>query len=244
MSHSHQEPTKRQPLNLHASNNDYSTSLILGALAPEHRDSLLHLGQERSYRKGQTLFSRGEDGDWILLIQQGEIEISVVSLNGRKSILNLMGKNDVLGEIALLDRRERSADAIARTDVKGIVLQRATVIDFLEKNTDACFSLIETLCARVRNASSMFETMALTSAGARLARCLLRLSEKWGVPADDGAVRIDHTISQSDLGEFSGLARENVNRYIKTWAGDGLLSFNKGEITLFDNERLREIAEM
>ncbi|UCB55978.1 MAG: Crp/Fnr family transcriptional regulator [Thiotrichales bacterium] len=231
-------------MNQHTSDNDYSTSLIFGAMSQAHRDSLLKLGQERSYKKGQTLFSRGEEGDWILLIQQGVVEISVVALNGRKSILNLMEKNEVLGEIALLDRRQRSADAVAKTDVTGIVLQRGTVIDFLKKNTDACFSLIETLCARVRNASSMFETLALTSAGARLARCLLRLSEKWGVPAADGAVRIDHNISQTDLGEFSGLARENVNRYIKTWSGDGLLSFNKGEITLFDNARLREIAEL
>ena len=226
------------------SDNDYSTSLIFGALAQEHRDSLVNLGEHREYEKGQTLFLRGEDGDWILLIQQGVVEISVVALNGRKSILNLMKKNEVLGEIALLDRRKRSADAVAKTRVTGIVLQRGAVIDYLKQNTDACFSLIETLCARVRNASGMFETLALTSAGARLARCLLRLSEKWGVPAADGAVRIDHNFSQTDLGEFSGLARENVNRYIKSWAGDGLLSFHKGEITLFDNARLREIAEL
>lgn len=225
------------------SDNGISTSLIFGALAEQHRHSLMKLGQQRDYEKGETLFSRGEDGDWILLIQEGVIEISVVALNGRKSILNLMEKNEVLGEIALLDRRKRSADAVAKTHVKGIVLQRGTVIDYLNKNTDACFRLIDTLCARVRNASSMFETLALTSAGARLARCLLRLSEKWGVRDADGAIRIDHNISQTDLGEFSGLARENVNRYIRAWAGDGLLSFNKGEITLFDNERLREIAE-
>ena len=226
------------------SESDYASSLILGALAEEHRVRLLQLGQPAHYKKGQTLFSRGEQGDWILLIQQGVVEISVVALNGRKSILNLMEKGEVLGEIALLDRQQRSADAVAKTAVTGIVLHRGNVVDYLKKNTDACFSVIETLCARVRNASDMFETLALTSAGARLARCVLRLAEKWGVTASDGSVRIDHSISQTDLGEFSGLARENVNRYIKTWSGDGLLSFSKGRITLYDPQRLRAIAEL
>ena len=223
---------------------DYSASLVLGALDKEHREQLLKLGQQCHYSKGQTLFSRGEEGDWILLIQQGVVEISVVALNGRKSILNLMEKNEVLGEIALLDRHKRSADAVAKTEVTGIVLHRGIMIDYLKKNTGACFSVIETLCARVRNASSMFETLALTSAGARLARCILRLSEKWGMNTADGAIRIDHSISQSDLGEFSGLARENVNRYIKSWSADGLLNFNKGEITLLDVQSLRDIAEL
>ena len=231
-------------MNKETADDRYSKSLIFGALADKDRDQLLKQGQRSHYKKGQTLFSRGEDGTWILIIEEGVVEISVVSLSGRRSVLNLMEKNDVLGEIALLDRHGRSADAVARTDVSGIVLNRHTVIDYLKKDTDACFGLIETLCSRVRNASNMFETLALTSAGARLARCVLRFSEKWGVPDADGAIRIEHTLSQTDLGEFSGIARENVNRYIKSWSNDGLLSFNKGEITLLDTQRLREIAEL
>ena len=87
--------------------NDYAKSLLFGALSEQDRDYLLKQGQNSHYTKGQTIFSRGEEGDWILLIQQGVVEISVVSLNGRKSVLNLMEKNEVLGEIALLDRRSR-----------------------------------------------------------------------------------------------------------------------------------------
>ena len=222
----------------------FINSQVFGALADGDRDHLLKQGQPTRYKKGQTIFSRGDEGDWILVIQQGIVEISIVSLGGRRSILNLMEKNEVLGEIALLDRHERSADAVAKTEVSGIVLHRNHLVDYLKNNPDACFGVIETLCSRVRNASNMFETLALTSAGARLARCLLRFSEKWGVPDTNGAVRIEHTISQSDLGEFSGIARENVNRYIKSWSNEGLLNFSRGEITLLDTQRLREIAEL
>lgn len=66
----------------------------------------------------------------------------------------------------------------------------------------------------------------------------------YDAPDADGAIRIERTISQSDLGEFSGIARENVNRYIKSWSNEGLLNFNKGEITLLNMQRLRKIAEL
>ena len=64
-----------------------------------------------------------------------------------------------------------SADAVAVSDVKGTIISRQAVFEMLENDTDACFSIMETLCARVRNASDMFETLSLTSSSARLARC-------------------------------------------------------------------------
>ncbi|OGI68346.1 MAG: hypothetical protein A2W18_01100 [Candidatus Muproteobacteria bacterium RBG_16_60_9] len=116
-------------------------------------------------------------------------------------------------------------------------------MDFLKKNNDACLAIIETLCARARNATDMFETRALTSAGARLARILLRFAEKWGTAQAKNAVLIDQAISQTLLGEFAGIARENVNRYMQAWTQEGVLIHKKESILLLDMKRLNELAE-
>jgi CRP-like cAMP-binding protein len=89
----------------------------------------------------------------------------------------------------------------------------------------------------------MFETRAMITASARLAKCLLRLAEKWGEAGPQGAVRITQPVSQSDLGEFAGIARENVNRCLKTWTRDGLLSIDNGCITIVDPAGLEGISE-
>ena len=91
-----------------------------------------------------------------------------------------MEKGEILGEIALLDGQPRSAEAVAASDVTGTVVRRETVVKALKNNNEACFSIIETLCARARNASEMFELQSLTSGNARLARCLMRVAQKWG----------------------------------------------------------------
>ncbi len=219
-------------------------SLILNALSPQERDALLARGTRRSYQKGKVIFSRGDEGAWALFIEDGIVEVSVMSLNGRKSILNHMEKGEILGEIALLDGQERSAEALAATDVSGMLVRRDAVVSSLKKNNEACFSIIETLCARVRNASEMFELQSLTSGNARLARCLLRVAKKWGLENEGGRIHVEQKLSQSDLGELAGMARENVNRHLQAWVQDGLILFDKGDITLLEPEVLEEFAEL
>lgn len=221
-----------------------SDSLVLSALSARDQRALLVKGHPRSYQKGEVIFSRGDRGDWILLIEEGLVEISVVSLNGRKSVLNHMETGEILGEIALFDQEGRSADAIALSAIKGTVINRHSVFEILKGNDDAYFSIIETLCGRVRNASEMFETQSLTSANARLARCLMRVAKKWGNTKPDGSIHIKQHFSQADLGELAGIARENVNRHLQAWNQERLISFDKGDITLLDPDKLSEIAEL
>lgn len=219
----------------------YSDSVIFSTLSTLHRQRMLQGAKTKTYAKGEVIFSRGDVGDWMLVIESGDVEVSVLAMDGRKSVLNYMEAGDVLGEVALLDNRDRSADAIALNNVNGLVIHRHTVKSYLEKNPQACFDLIETLCDRVRNASEMFETRALTAASARLSRCLLKIAEKWGA-VEGNKVVIAHPISQSDLGDFSGIARENVNRYLKNWTKEGLLEFKKTGIVILDMEGLEALA--
>jgi len=222
----------------------YNSNPIFSALAETDLRALIGRGRSKSYKKGETIFLRGDEGAWVLLLEEGLVEISVVSLNGRKSILNLMEKRDIVGEIALLDSEPRSANAIAKTNVTGIVLSRSTMMQFLRDNPKACFEIIHTLCKRVRNTSDLLEAQSLPNANARLARCILRLAEKWGEIAEDGSTRVSQQLSQTELGEISGIARENVNRYINAWTKSSILKFDKGIITVLNEVQLEEIAEI
>jgi CRP/FNR family transcriptional regulator, cyclic AMP receptor protein len=221
----------------------YSNSVIFGALATAEQRALLATARPCHYEREETIFMQGEPGDWMLLIDSGSVEISITAADGRKSVLNQLEAGSIVGEIALLDRQGRSANAVATTPVTGTRVSRHAVLEFLSKHNDACLAIIETLCARVRNASDMFETRALTSASARLARCLLRFAGKWGTAGKHHSVLIDQPISQTLLGEFAGIARENVNRYIQSWSQDGVLLYKKNGITILDMQRLKELAE-
>lgn len=208
------------------------------------RHALAERGLPRRYARGETVFVRGDPGDYLLVVRSGLLEVSVTSLGGRKSVLNHAGPGEILGEISVLDRGPRSADVTALDDTDVTIVPRAALVALIAEDRELALMVIERLCALVRNASEMFETHALTAASARLARCLVHLARKWGSPGPDGGIAMSQRFSQAELGAFAGLARENVNRYLRAWAGDGLITFDRGEIAIHDMDALERLAEL
>jgi CRP-like cAMP-binding protein len=220
------------------------TSMLLRGLSAVDQDELLALGQRRKYKSGNTIFARGDEGTSLLVIEKGRVEISITAASGRKSVLDHMGPGGVLGEIAIFDDGTRSADAVAASEVIGISVSREALLGFLRKKPNVAIAMIEELCAKVRNASEMFEAQAQVDAQSRLARCLMRMASKWGKETADGTIKVDEGFSQTDIGEFSGLARENVNRRLKAWEADGLLRFKGSVLIIEDPDQLEEIADL
>lgn len=221
-------------------------SILLRALPSQDWDALLELGRPVTYAKGRTIFLQGSMGQEMYLILEGRVEISVMSADGAKAVLNQMGPGEILGEIALLDGGPRSADAMAASDVVSLIaIERQAVLRVLRNSPDMVFGVIEELCRRVRNASDMFGVKSEKRARLRLARTLLRLSAKWGEHVDthhEG--RLLRGFSQSELGDFAGLARENVNRYLKAFEDEGLIVRQEIGIVLLDLEAIAEAAQL
>lgn len=221
---------------------DASTSILLSAMDVADHRALFAQARRKTYRAGQTIFVEGEPGLDVILITAGRAEVSVMSASGRKSVIAQMGPGEVLGEIAALDGGPRSASVVAVSDIEGLVLARSNIMAFVAERPDVARAVIAELCRKVRNASEMFVTRSIVEGGPRLARALLRLFDKWGTPGD-GALVLTQRFSQSEIGEFSGLARENVNRYVKAWTEQSILGQKEGALVLLDRARLEDLAE-
>ena len=65
------------------------------------------------FRAGQRIFSQGDPGDAMFVVQEGEVDIVV----GEK-VVETVNAGGFLGEMALIDQSSRSASAVARTDCK------------------------------------------------------------------------------------------------------------------------------
>jgi len=218
------------------------SSILLSAMTPIDCRSLFESSKRKTFEAGATIFSAGDPGTTVILIDSGRAEISMTSMSGRKSVLAHMGPGEILGEIAALDGGARTADAVAVGTLTGRVLSRENVLKFVSERPVVAGAIIAELCRKVRNATDMYAVQSVTEGDQRLARALLRLFDKWGEGGKDGAVRLAEKFSQSDIGEFSGLARENVNRHIKGWVEDGILRFDGRQLVMLDRNALQEIA--
>lgn len=219
------------------------SGILVAALGEDGCADLFKGGRDVSFAAGQLIFGAGDQGKALILLKSGRVEVSITSLSGRKSVLAHMGPGEILGEIAALDGGPRSADAVASTPVSGTAMSRDNVLDFVSARPDAARAMIVELCAKVRNASEMFLTQSVVEGEPRLARALLRLFEKWGTKGPDGLEVLAERFSQQEIGEFSGLARENVNRHLKAWAEAGFVRTEKRQIVLTDRAALETIAD-
>ena len=202
-------------------------------LDPAIVSRIAEIGRTRRFEAGSTIFARGEPGESLLVLREGEAEVGVVGISGRPSIFGLMQPGDLIGDVACLDGGPRSADVMARTDVSGAMVARRDLLALLRDDPDVALAIIAALCSKVRNASAMLELQTLPGARARLATAILRLSDEAG-----GAESI--TLSQGWLGAFAGLTRENVNRQIRAFSDAGALEFKDGAVRILDRDALED----
>lgn len=215
---------------------------LLRHLRPEERRRLAASAQIQRYPRGATIFQKGDAGSSMMAVIRGRVKISTWSNEGRELVLNIIDQGGVFGEIAVLDGRPRTADAIALDETDLLVLERSQLLPFLTGNPEALARLLEVLCQRLRQTSEHLEDAMLREAPSRLARGLLRLAETFGRPVPDG-IRLNIKLSQQQIGSLVGASRESINKHLNDWQRAGHLTLEGGSITIRDRAVLERIAE-
>jgi CRP-like cAMP-binding protein len=202
---------------------------LFSELEDEALEQIAALCQRRRLVAGETLFKKGDEGDALFGIRRGTIRIETGTETGERLTLNVLGAGDVFGEIALLDGHRRTADAVAGEDCEMFVVRRTEFLRFVERNARISLRLIELLCQRLRWMSARMEEVSLLPVSARLARRLAGLALDFGT---------ELTITQGQLSEFVGAARETVSRQLQIWRGKGIVDLRRGHIIILDGRRL------
>ncbi|AWN43107.1 Crp/Fnr family transcriptional regulator [Methylobacterium durans] len=207
---------------------------LFADLGPEIAATLAAMSTTRSLRAGDVLFREHDPGDALYGIRRGEVRIETGTASGKRIVLNTLGSGDVFGEIALLDGRPRTADAVAVEPTDLFVLRRADLLAYLGREPGIAIKLIELLCARVRYIAGQMNEMTVLPLSTRLARRLTVLAADFGSEIQ---------ISQEQLGAYVGSTRESVNRQLQAWRRAGHLDLRRGRIMLRDKAALsREAA--
>jgi CRP/FNR family transcriptional regulator, cyclic AMP receptor protein len=211
---------------------------LFGQLAPDQLRRLCSYAKTRRVARGTTIFKKGDPGDCLFAIVAGTIKIDVPSGNGRDAVFNLAREGEILGEIALLDGEPRTADATATTDCVLIVIDRRDFVPFVTAEPAIALKLIGVLCARLRHASEQIEDVMFLERPARLAKALLRLSQRAIASPAGPAI----AMTQSEIGQLVGMTREKTNRYLRAWEARNWVKLERGSIIVRAPDALAAIA--
>jgi len=210
--------------------------VLFSSLDEKARREIAAHAVSRRFAAGESICRLGDDGDSMMAVVVGSVRISRPTVRGKEIILADLQPGELFGEIALLDGRSRSADAMALTNCELMVLPRRDVLAFLEKNPAVCMKLMEILCARIRRSDERMADIAFFNLPVRLAKILLSYQ-----PQGRGAMKL--SLSQTELAEMAGGTREKVNRCLRDWQRQGILELKNRWTIILKPEALRELLE-
>ncbi len=215
---------------------------VLRMLAKPDLLHLLDFSRVRRFRRRAPLIVAGEAGAAVYAVLEGYVKLSRANAGGREIVLELAGPGSMFGELAVINGWRRSADAVALSDCRVLSMDGRHFMDALRRNPEAMFAIIRILSERLTATTSQMEDALFLPAGARIARALIRLAALNSQPTADG-LQIDVALSQRELGNVTGLARESINKQLAAWREEKLIRIESNHITLTDAAALQVIAE-
>jgi len=107
------------------------------------------------YPKSATIFRNGDPGDAMYLIDIGKVRISITDADGHVVTLAELGPGDFFGDMAMLDRQGRSANATATENARLAKLTRDDFLSFMRSDPRVTLELVTELTARLRRTDEL-----------------------------------------------------------------------------------------
>jgi CRP-like cAMP-binding protein len=98
-----------------------------------------------SFSAGQTIFQEDEPGDVMYVVLEGAVDILI---NGK--VINTVGPGGLLGELALIDTRPRSATAVAQTDCKLVPISAKRFAFLVQQTPNFALHVMRVMANRLR----------------------------------------------------------------------------------------------
>jgi CRP/FNR family transcriptional regulator, cyclic AMP receptor protein len=128
---------------------------LFSTLDKKELQLLANNSQERTYSAGTTIFSQGDTGVGLYIIEVGRVRVSIAHNPDRaEEEVAVLGSGAVVGEMALLDDLPRSASVTALEDVTALLLPVWEFRGILRGHPDIALKMLAVLSRRLRKAEA------------------------------------------------------------------------------------------
>ncbi len=156
----------------------------------------------KAFPAGTVLFTEGEQGKTMFVLQTGKVKITKV-LGGEEKTLAVIPAGEFLGEMAILLNEPRSASATVLEEVKALVIDSNTFEAMIKSNTEIAYRIIKKLAQRVRDANQQIESLSIKDANQKVVYTIMRAVKNQGQQLPTGNFKIptvrDELIAQTGL---------------------------------------------
>jgi CRP-like cAMP-binding protein len=214
---------------------------LFQGLGPKELDALIPVARTVSLGKREELFHKGDEGAQAYVVIRGKLKALTTSEDGDDVVFSILGPGEVFGEIALLGGTPRTATVTAIDPCELLIIDRRDFLSVLRGHPDVAINLLDVLAQRMKRVSELVEDTLFLNLPLRLAKKLASLSQAYGQPHAQG-LRLDLNLSQEEWGDLVGTTRESINKQLRAWTEEGLITIDQGYIVICDRRELEKLA--
>lgn len=190
-----------------------------------------------SHPSNQVLLLENDWGGSVYFILEGWVKIRTYNLDGKEVTLNILGRGEIFGEMAAMDKMPRSTDAITLTKTTIGRIPAEDFVNLIETEPLAGVRLVQLMAKRLRQVNRRLQLREASSIS-RVADAILFLVEGQGTESEKGT-EIPN-LPHREISSLSGLARETVTRVLTKLEKKGLIQRDADSMRIPDLPALEE----
>ena len=217
---------------------DIAAIPLFQGLPDKHLEDLAMIVVDQIFRRGQLIFSEGDDGNGFFVAVTGRVKIYKMSPEGKEQILHIFEPGEPFGEVPVFTGQQFPANAEAMQESRLYFFPRDSFVHLIKKNPSLALNMLAILSKRLRRFTMLVEDLSLKEVPGRLAAYLLYLSDK-----GEGARDLELSITKGQLASLLGTIPETLSRILGKMGGEGLIETDGAKIKLLDPQGLEDLAE-
>lgn len=214
--------------------------LIAEHCSPEWQELLKVRNTPLIFRKGEHIFSDGQEATHMFMIQRGRVKVVARQAGGREQLIRIAGDGEVLGHRAIGDKPIYTATVTALSETKVNMIPMPLFLSTLKANSLFCYHFLLYFTGEMRQLDRDMRDQMELDVMQRVAKTIRLNMDTFGFDEKDKR-KLAFTLSRKDIASMAGTTYESVIRTLAELEEQGIIQLVGKEIRVLRKRELEKL---
>jgi CRP-like cAMP-binding protein len=190
---------------------------IFNHLEDEQMDEIVKTIKPGKYKKGEIIYSAGDQSDSLYIVNKGRIRIYRLSESGKEQLVRILAVGDFTGELALFSESTHESYAQAMEDTEVCMINRRDLQDFLIRYPSISLKILSEFSRRLEKSELQTTRVSTERVETRIAQFLTECVE------NNKSMEFVLPMSKKDLASYLGTTPETISRKLAELEDSGYI---------------------
>ncbi|MGM8216102.1 Crp/Fnr family transcriptional regulator [Bacillaceae bacterium W0354] len=218
----------------------YRKCPIFRGLTEEELWKIADISIEKRFDKNEYIFHEGDERKDVFFIVTGLIKIFKISENGEEQIINILHSNEMFPHAGFFEDSPYPATAETLTEVTVLAVPIERFEELLVQRPGTSIKVMREVGKKLIEIQERLRSIQTQDVSQRIIATLVQFAYELGEREENSTVVHLHIpITNAELASLVGVSRETVNRVFNKLKKDGIMTYNRQEITIHCIEGLK-----